>query len=120
MVSRLHSFHRHPSLPVPPGLLFEFDLVWAYFGVPSFPLFNPLTGGQVDDVEGYLTVLENVFAGMEANLGQAATLFRDVPEPWYSDAGGFTLDANRGPQDPPVSAKWPNGVYFNPEYLNFK
>jgi hypothetical protein len=122
VVARLLSFHRHPTVPAPQGILLEFDAVWRYFGMPKFPLNDPTlssqTNGAVNTLEDYLQVLEKVLTGTEKNLGQASTLFRDVPEPWFVTAHAFTLALTRDPADPPQSAKWPDGMYFNPRYLS--
>jgi hypothetical protein len=67
VVGRLLAFHRHPSLPIPPGILVEFDFLWSYFGMPKFPLRNPLTKGQVNDLETFLLVVDGVLEGMATN-----------------------------------------------------
>jgi len=111
-------FHQHPRLPTNPGLMAKFDALWRNFGMPVFPRFNPLTGAHVKTLDDYLSVVDGVLTGVEANLRQADSLFRDVPAVQFPKAHAFTLSLSRDKEDPPKSATWPDGIYFNPRYLN--
>jgi hypothetical protein len=122
VITQLLNFHQHPPAPPhPPLILREFDAVWRNFGMPKVPLNDPTeasqTNGKVRNLEDFLEVIQKVLKEMENNLGNASNLFRDVPEPWYSSAEAFTLALTRKGSDPPKSAKWPDGIYFNPRYL---
>lgn len=110
-------FHKHPSLPINPVILSDFEALWRAFGLPVFPAFNPFTNGEVRTLDEYLSIVEGVLAGMEANLSRADSLFRDVPAVWYPSAHAFTLALKRAAEDPPKDATWPDGIYFNPRYL---
>ncbi len=110
-------FRKNPSLPINPVILSDFDALWRNFGMPVFPTFNPLTEGHVNTLDEYLSVIDSVLAGVEANLGRAQSLFRDVPAVWYPTAHAFTLAIKRDEKDPPENSTWPDGIYFNPRYL---
>lgn len=117
VLAQLTGFHRTPSLPIPPFILQEFDALWSYFGMPKFPLFNPL-GGEVNDLDTYFSVVDRVLGGMANFLQQAGTWFRDPPASLYPEAYAFTLSRARHSKEPPASPQWPDGIYFNSGYLS--
>ena len=110
----------HPSVPPSPVVIDVAEALWRNFGVPSFPKNNPLladaANGAVTNLEQYLAVIGAVLQGMALNLGQAGLLFKDPPSPSpkYDSAGAYTLSLSRSSGDPP----FPDGIYFNPVYLN--
>jgi hypothetical protein len=110
-------FRKNPSLPINPVILSDFDALWRNFGMPVFPAFNPLTNGEVKTLDDYLSVIDQVLAGVEANLRSAESLFREVPAVQYPEAHAFTLSGKRDKEDPPKDSTWPDGIYFNPRYL---
>jgi len=111
--------HKHPVLPQNPGLLATFDVLWRNFGMPVFPRNSPFDApalGTVKSLDDYLSVVSRVIDGIAANLGNAPTLFRDVPSAQFEEAHAFTLSGVRHPSDPPATS-FPDGIYFNPRYL---
>jgi hypothetical protein len=75
------------------------------------------TNGAVKTLDDYFDVVATVLKGIATNLGQASTLFRDVPAPQFPTAFAFTLALTRKSGEPAVSSTWPDGIYFNPVYL---
>lgn len=114
VLNRLITFRKRPTLPIPADLGLEWDALWFHFGMPKFPLFNPLSGGSVNDLATYLSIVDQVLEGMALNLAQASTLFLEPRAPAFPEAHAFTLRGKRAAADPPGE---PDGMFFNPRYL---
>ncbi len=102
------------SLPIPPGVLRNFDKVWFHFKQPVVPistvdLFPPIT-----TLQQFLAAIDSVYQGITDTLvdANARSVFRDTPEEFFGPrTAAFTLRGPRAPGDP-LGPQWPDGIYF--------
>ncbi len=94
------------------------DKIWRHFGMPAdFPLAGPIS--QVSSLLDFVIEIDKVYEKVLGNLGAANSVFRDANPPWFPEptVPAFTIDDDRAPGDPPKNAQWPNGMYFQPQYV---
>lgn len=95
------------------------DKIWRHFGMPEkFPLSGPFLT-SVKSLLDFVLSLDKTFQKVSINLEAAKSLFRNADLPWFPEptVPAFTVDDDRDPRDPPKVPQWPNGVYFQPQFV---
>jgi hypothetical protein len=110
-----------PTGIVPPGILRNFDILFAHFGIPKDMPFTPSKRDTVRNLQDFLRLIDQVYQQVAENLAKASTLFLDPPPPPWgpsitADTFAATVGADKDGFAPPVSS-FPNGMYFFPRFL---
>jgi hypothetical protein len=104
----------------PGGPVSSRDKIWRHFGVPDkFPLF--LLDKKIDSLIEFVTGIDDVFHKIQERLdpSKSNSWIKTADPPWFpeSTVPAFTIDDDRDNRDPPKTAQWQNGTYFQPQFI---
>ncbi|WP_149262626.1 hypothetical protein [Actinomadura sp. K4S16] len=103
------------SLPVPVGVLRNFDKVWAHFKQPVMPIDTFGLFPRVTTLQELLTSIDSVYQGIADTLADANAnaIFRDPSESVFGPrTKAFVLRGPRVAGEPPPGPLWPDSIYF--------
>jgi len=102
----------------PGGPMGSRDKIWRHFGMPDkFPFIGPFT--LINSLLDFVIEIRTVFDKVKQKLEATSIVLRNADPPWFPEptTPAFTIDDDRDPRDPPKTAQWPNGIYFQPQFL---
>jgi hypothetical protein len=67
----------------------------------------------------FVIEIRTVFDKVKQEFEATSIVLHNADPPWFPEptTPAFTIDDDRSPRDPPKTAQWPNGIYFQPQFI---